>query len=149
MGLNNQFKTDDILETKGVVLDYGDTRIRVARAGGANKRFGLALTKATKPHRRLIQAGLLDPDRSNFIMRDVYARTVVIGWETKGKDGEFKSGIDPADMGEPEGDLVSVCPANVLKVFNHLPDLFMDVQLQAQEHAIFRAELDEVSAGNS
>lgn len=149
MGLSNQFKTDDTLETKGVVLDYGTTRIRIARAGGANKRFGLALAKATKPHKRSIQAGIMDQQLSDFLLRDVYSRTVVIGWETKGEDGEFKRGIDPVDIGEPAGDLLSVSPENVLRVFNHLPDLFNDVQLQAQEHAIFRAELDEASAGNS
>lgn len=148
MGLANQFKTDDSLETKGVVLDYGTTRIRIARAGGANKRFGLALAKATKPHKRSIQAGIMDPTLSDFLIRDVYARTIVIGWETKGEDGEFKSGIDPTDVGEPEGKLLSVSAENILRVFNHLPDLFTDVNAQAQEHAIFRAELDEVSAKN-
>ena len=148
MGLSNQFKTDNTLEIKGVVLDYGTTRIRISRAGGANKRFGLALTKATKPHRRTIQAGVMDPELSQFIMRDVYSRTIVIGWETKGKDGKFKSGIDPTDMGEPEGALVKVSPENVMRVFNHLPDLFSDVQLQSESHAIFRAEIDEESATN-
>ncbi len=154
MGLKNQFASDKTLESKGIIIDYGDARIRIARAGGANKKFAKALDRKTKPFRRAIQAGVLDNDRSNKLLMEVYAKTVVLDWETNtGTDSDpvWTNGIDPEDAGvDPveEGGLIQVNEENILKVFLNLPDLFFDLQQQAQAGTLFRAELDEAAAGN-
>lgn len=153
MSLAKQFKTDDGLEKKGIVIDYGDARIRIARAGGANKAFSKSLDRRTKPFRRAIAAGSFDNEHSNDILKEVYAECVVLDWETNvGTDdaGEitWAQGIAPEDAGLPEGDLLPVNHANILKVFRHLPDLFQDLVSQAQSGALFRAEIDDAVAGN-
>jgi len=151
MGLKNQFATDVGLETKGIYIDYGNDRILIARAGGGNKKFARLLETKTKPFRRAIAVGAFDGDRSLAILREVYAEAVVLGWEVnKGTDVEpkWEKGIDPADAGLTGEKLLPVNRENVLKVFANLPDLFLDLQQQAQAGALFRAEMSDASAGN-
>lgn len=147
MGLRKLFKTDKRHETEGVVLDYGETRIRVARAGGANKPYLKALDRATKPFRRAIATGAFSDERATGILREVYAKTIVLNWETK-RGGEWLVGIDPEDLGVEGAELQPVTQENVVKVFENLPDLFTDVRQQAESMALFRTELDEAAAGN-
>jgi hypothetical protein len=147
MGLRKLFKTDEKVEQQGVWLDYGDTRIRIARAGGANKKFAKVLDKKTKPYRRALASGTMDNDRANNILRETYAESVVLDWQTKVGD-EWKPGIDPEDAGLPAGDLLPVNSDNVLLALTALPDLYQDIMSQAQSIALFRAELDEAAAGN-
>jgi len=154
MGLKGQFATDQSLETKGIVIDYGDDRIRIARAGGANKAFVRLLEAKTKPLRRAIAVGAIDNDRSLAIMREIYADTIILGWEANMGTltrPEWRSGIRPSDAGEDVGndkELLPVNKENILKVFNNLPDLFIDIQQQAAAGALFRAEINEQSVGN-
>jgi len=151
MGLGKQFKTDTNLETEGIFIDYGTDRIRIARAGGSNKKFARVLEQRTKPIRRALQVGAVDNDRSNQIMREVFAETVVLDWEVnQGTEAEPKwvQGIDPGDAGENGQKLLPVNFVNIMKVFVNLPDLFHDLQQQAQAGMLFRAEINEVAAGN-
>ena len=156
MSLSRQFRTDADLETKGIVLDYGDARIRAARAGGANKKFLKTFERRTKPHRRAIAADAFDRERSNQILMEVYADAVVLNWETRVGD-KFLRGIDPNDaerLDEPVelaadgSNLLPYSKENVLKVFRNLPDLFTDVVQQTQNGSLFQEEVDEALAGN-
>lgn len=147
MGLRKLFKTDKKIETEGVILDYGETRIRVARAGGANKPYLKALDKATKPLRRAIATGAVSDDRATTILREVYAKTIILNWETKRGD-QWLVGIDPEDLGVEGAELQPVTPENIVAVFENLPDLFNDVRQQAESMTLFRSELDEAAAGN-
>lgn len=139
MSLYKTFKTDENLETAGVNLNYGknskgaDILIKVARAGGSNKAYSKALTNKTRPIRRQIQTGTMSEEAMQSLIREVYAETVVIGWE--GVEG-------------PDGEAIPFSVENVKKVFSDLPDLFADVQSQAQEIAIFRADVMEAVVKN-
>jgi len=146
MALNKTFGTNEALETKGIVVDYGDARIRIARAGGSNKKFAKAIAVATKPFRRAIAADAMDPEKALDIMRSVYAQTIILDWETK-VNGEFKRGIDPVDAGQKAGELLPPTVDNIEAVLKHLPDLFSDLQSQSQSLALFRAEVDESLLG--
>lgn len=148
MGLQKQFATDKSLEQKGLVVDYGDTRVRVARAGGANQRFARVLDAKTRPLRRAIAAGSLDEERGSQILMEVFAETVVLGWETRGEDGEWRPGIASEDAGEEPGELLPVTAENMVRVFRHLPDFFEDLRQQAQSSALFRAEINASLSGN-
>lgn len=147
MGLRKLFKTDERLESGGVWLDYGETRIKIARAGGANKKFAKVLDKKTKPYRRAIATGTMPNDKADDILCETYAESVVLDWQTK-VSGEWKPGIDPEDAGLQAGDLLPVISDNVLLALKALPELYRDIQGQAQQIALFRAELDEAAAGN-
>jgi len=112
MALKKQFATDTDLETQGIIIDYGDVRVRIARAGGSNKRFTRILDQKTRPLRRAIAAGSLDEERGRAILAQAYAEAVVLSWETR-VDGEWRTGIDPSDVGENGDELLPDTPENV------------------------------------
>jgi hypothetical protein len=139
MSLSKQFKTDRSAETDGVVLDYGDgVWIRIARAGGANKKYLRALERLGRKYRRQIQLETLPEEVARKLFRETYAETVVLGW----------GGITQEDIGSEGDEPVEFTKANCVALFENLPDLFLDVQSQAQNMALFRAELDEDDAKN-
>jgi len=143
MSMYSQFKTDAAMEQSGVWLDYGDFKVKIARAGGANNKFTKLLETRTKPFRRAMQTETMNNDKAMELLRGVYAEAIVLAWETK-VDGVFKSGIE-----NPEGgDLIKFSAEAVTDVFNALPDLFADIQEQSNKVAIFREELLESDAGN-
>jgi len=156
MGLNAQFKTDKSMETKGIIIDYGKDRVRVARAGGANKKYEKMLERKTQHMRRALAVGAISNDQSNSILREVFSETVILGWEVNtGTETvpKWEKSIDPVDAGmepsiKPNKALLPVTPENIRKVFLHLPDLFVDIQQQAQVGALYRQEINEGSAGN-
>jgi len=144
MSMFSQFKTNPDLEKNGVVIDYGTFRVTIARAGGANKKFGRLLEAKTKPHKRAIQTETMDQEKSVDIMREVYADAVILNWETKIND-QFVVGIeDPEDASKT----VPFTRDNLLATFKALPDLFSDLQEQAMRAALFRDELREEDAKN-
>lgn len=139
MSLYSTFKTDANLEKSGVWLNYGPNakgdpiRIKIARAGGANKAFGKAVANKSRPHRRKIETNTLDAETSDRLNLEVYAETVILGWE---------------NVEDENGKVMEFTKDNVIKLFTDLPDLFADVRLQAQEVAIFRGEEAEAIAKN-
>lgn len=138
MGMYDVFETDEDLETSGIWLDYGDFRVRIASAGQGNKKYVKYAEKALKPVRKAMQAGALSNERSIAIMSDIYAKTIVLDWETM-KDGKLVKGIEARD-----GKVMPVNYENVRQVFIDLPNLFIDIQEQANSIANFRkAELEE------
>ena len=163
MALKKQFKTDPTLETKGVVIQYGETRIRIARAGGANIAYKKALETEMKPHRRALAANVLDNEMALPILQAVFAKHVVLDWNTlcdvKGDDDKVTKqwcrGIDPSDAGldevSPEllaESLLPVTAENIQKVFDEMPDIYNDLQDQANGHALFLEETNEQIAKN-
>lgn len=139
MSLYRQFKTNPNLERDGVLLEYGNNSkgnpicIRIARAGGSNERFNKRLEAAVKPYRRQIQTETIQTEQVTKLIRRVYAETVVLGWEN----------VEDAD-----GNALEFSVDNCMKLFDDLPDLYTDIQEQAQRAALFRAEILEADAGN-
>ncbi len=139
MSLYKQFTTDPELEKKGVLLEYGETEdgkpvtFRIARAGGANKAFEKLMDAETKPIRRQLQNETADNKQLLRILRKVFATTVVLGWE---------------NVQDPDGKDIPFSVANCIKVFEDLPDLFIEIQEQARRAALFRASILEADTKN-
>ena len=139
MSLYRQFKSDETLEKSGILLEYGFNKaglpitIRIARAGGANAAYTKRMEAKVKPYRRQIQTETIDTQVIEKLLRELYAETVVLGWEN----------VEDAD-----GNPLTFSTANAVKLFTDLPDLFRDIQEQSQRSALFRAELLERDSGN-
>lgn len=139
MSLYSQFKTDGNVENEGVVLEYGINKagktisIRIARAGGANTKFAKLMEYKVKPYRRQIQNESMDPALAEKIAKEVYAETVVLGWE---------------NVEDEHGKELEFTVENVIKLFTDLPDLYTDIQSQAQRTALFRADVLEADSKN-
>ena len=143
MSMYETFKTDSGVETAGVRIEYGDFRVTVARAGGANKKFAKILDRKTKPHRRALQLETMDPEVGKRLMIETYAEAVITNWESL-RDGAWKQGIEAAS-----GDaLLPFTTANVIATLEALPDLFADIQEQAGKVALFRQSLREDDSKN-
>ncbi len=127
------FRTDKALEKEGIILDYGDFKIKVARAGGANAAFQKALTSKIRPYKRQIDAGTIPDDVAEKLFLDVYAESVVLGWE---------------GVTDEHGKPLPFSKENAVKLFSDLPDLFRDVQSQAASISNFRAEVTEDTIKN-
>lgn len=138
MGMYDVFETDENLEQNGIWLDYGDFRILIAAAGQGNKNYVRYAEKKLKPVRKAMDAGALSNERSQALMADIYAKTIVLNWQVM-KDEEWTNGIEARD-----GSIIDVTEENVEKTLRSLPRLFMDLQEQAMSVANFRkAEMEE------
>lgn len=134
MSTYRQFRTSDNLETNGIWIDYGTAgRFRIARAGGANKRFTKKLQRLAKPFRKAIQAESMDDELADRLMMQAFCECVLIGWE--GVTG-------------PDGNPLPYSAEAAAKLFEDLPDLYLDLRQQAQNGALFREALLEADAGN-
>jgi len=138
MGMYDVFETDEDLENSGIWIDYGDFRVKIASAGQGNKKYVKYAEKALKPVRRAMQAGALSNERSQAIMSDIYAKTIILGWETM-SEKVLMPGIE-----NREGEIIECNYENVKATFSDLPNMFIDIQEQANSIANFRkAELEE------
>lgn len=138
-----QFSTDRELEKKGIVLDYGQFRVTVARAGSANHKFVRTHEMLTKPVRRLIEQEILPVEKEREISRQLYAKAVVLNWEVKDDKEKWKQGIEA-----PDGSILPYTEENVINTFAALPDLFTDIQIQSNKMQLFRAADKEADAKN-
>lgn len=144
MGLYNRYNTNADLENTGVIYDLGDARVRLARAGGANNAYLKRMEALTKPHRRAIQNNSIERDVLLNIVRQVFAETVIKGWETRTKKGDFVSGIEDA-----EGNIQPYNLDNVMRTLTDLPDLFSELQEFAGDQNMYLQSILEDDAKNS
>ena len=150
MSMYAQFQTDPKLEKDGVIIDYGDFRVTVARAGGANKEFRKAAEFFSRPHRRAIDAGIEDVDRDAKILRQVFARAIVKNWEMRLKDETDDQGNPKwvQAIEQPDGSPAQFNPVVVERVLEELPDLFTDLQTTSTRASLYRKAGLEQDAGN-
>lgn len=139
MSLYTQFKTNDELERTGIFLEYGTTddgkpiRILIARAGGSNLAYEKMLEAEVKPYRRQLQNETLDTGVVLRVLKKVFAKTIVLGWE---------------NVQDKDGKPLPFTVDNCIKLFDDLPDLFKDIQEQSQRAALFRETILEADSKN-
>jgi hypothetical protein len=157
-----QFKTDTDLEKEGIDLNYGDFIVKVARAGGGNKKFARVLEAKMKPVRRAVQTESLDNKRAEALMREAYAEGVVLMWSVRVKADDKGKPVEPLQLmteGDgntvfvqgiegPDGDVLPFNVENVVATFQALPELFADIREQSGKMGLFRQAGQEADAGN-
>ncbi len=141
MGLRKKFGTNTELENAGVWNQFDETfRVKIARTCATNLQYTKLVEQETKPYRRTMD--LLSAEIQRGIMRRIYAKTIIKGWQTK-VGNEWKDGIEL-----DEGELLPVTVENIEKVLEALPDLFTAIQGFADEASTFRQVALEVEAKN-
>jgi len=133
MNVYEMFETDKASEEKGIVIDYGEFNITIARSGGANQKYNKILESLTKPYRRAIQTETIDPEIVKKLIVEAHARAVVIGWD----------GIK-----DRSGKKMEYSVENCIKLFTDLPDLFDDIREQATKTSLFKKEITKEEMGN-
>jgi hypothetical protein len=135
------------IEKEGILVNYGDFRFKIARAGGSNQDFRRLLQAKLKPFRHQMDNDTMDEKASEAIVREVYARTIVLGWETKVSEDPSPEGTWEPWLETPDGKTkfsVEAC----IKVLTDLPELFKDIQSMASKAAHYRKAEEEADTGN-
>lgn len=153
--LYSMFRTDKAVESEGILVNYGDVRFRIARAGGGNQKFKKVFQQKAKPFRRQIDNELMSEEASDRLMAEVYAETVVLKWESLKKDEHDEAVRDEHgnEVWEPvfvteDGTRLDFNEKNVVKVLLDLPELFADIKDMAAKASNYRKALSEADAGN-
>lgn len=137
MGMYDQHATSKELERKGVWVDYGGFRVRIAKAGGANRKYLQKVEMETKPIRRAMSAGTLSEDRARPIMVKVFVDTIIMGWqvfdaEANEGEGDWVDGIEQRD-----GSIEPFNAENVKAALDALPAVFNLIKQDAMADDIF------------
>lgn len=144
--LRTAFKTSKKLETEGITFEVADTRLVLARAGGANEKYNAAMTAIAEKHKRAIANNLLSDPVQRRMLYEVYAEHVVLKWETNiGTDEkpEWVSGIrDDNDK------IIEASFENIVAAFHDMPDFFLEVKATAEGAQYYRESLIKGIAGN-
>jgi hypothetical protein len=138
--LRNKMKTSEKLEVEGIELELGNCRLTLARAGGANQRYGAAMLAAHKKHGRAIDLDVMPDEMGRKIFYTIWAETVVKLWETdvapEGEPPEWKEGIDDGN-----GGLLPFTVDNAVAFFLDVPDFFLAVKKTAEDAQYYRQKL--------
>jgi len=140
--LRKMFETDKSVERDGIVVEYAPgVEIRIARAGGSNKKFRKVLTRLTQPYRRAIQTETIDENILLDILQRAYAQAIIVGWKGITKDLITHNDSD-ADTE------LEFNEENCLSLLKEQPNLFMDIQQTSSNIALFRQDILEADSGN-
>ena len=139
--LNGIFGTSASLETEGIWIDYGEYgRIKVARAGGKNKAFKNLMERSLRPYRSAMNMGTMDDAVLERITRENFAEAVVLDWDI------VEEGPIDETTGKPTLVPVPFSREACVKIFEALPDLFLDIMQQAQTVVNFVEASREIDA---
>lgn len=144
------FKTDPEIELAGVVINYGDEAwFRIARAGGANKRYMNQMSERLKPFRRQLQTETMDEKVADRIVLEVFVDTILMGWGSRVQDPNDPTKTVDADYIEDEnGNHLQFNRENALRVLTELPELFQALRAESDRMANFTLAVKEEDAKN-
>jgi hypothetical protein len=139
--LHKNFATNKNLEREGITLEYHDpdevdippVRIKIARAGGSNTAYEKALDRRTRSMRRQLAANAVSVAEIRRITREVFAETVLLGWE---------------NVTDDKGVAIPFNYDNAVELLTDLPDLMADIEQQAGQAQLFRGVQIEEDAKN-
>lgn len=140
--LRKMFETDKSVEREGVIVEYAPgVEIKVARAGGANKKFAKVMQRLARPHRKAIQTDSINEDLLLGLFITAYAQTIILDWKGITKD------LITHDDADAETEL-EFNAENIEAVLHAQPNLFQDIQRTADNIALFRADILEEDSKN-
>jgi len=131
----------------GVIFQDEDNRVRVTYAGTENTRYEKMLKLKLKPFETRIREDRF-PDKEFYkILAEVYAATVVLGWEVNvGTDEEPVWGEGIFDA---EGNIIQVNEFAIVQAFTLGERLFQDVIKVASNFNLYRQGQKEEDGKNS
>ena len=135
----SQFKTNSDKENQGTSIHFGknddgsDIVFILARMGKSNKAYAKELDRQISPIRRQIQLNAVSESQSDAIMLDVFVKTVLLNWE---------------NVQDENNTNIIFSIENAKKLLTDLPDLYEELQSQAQNISLFKAEESEEMAKN-
>lgn len=137
MSLRKTFKTDKNAEIDGVWIEVGmndhngkPIKILLSRMSTTNTRYTKKLNAVTRPHQAAIQNDAMDNDLARKMLQEVFAETVLLGWENLPKSELTGNEDDKDDL--------PFTPETAMELFGEMPDLYDDWERRAQKGSAFR-----------
>lgn len=146
----DMFDVDKKLEKEGIIVNYGDVRFVIARAGGSNKKFRDVFAARSKPYQRQMANDQLAEEVAAKLLAQVYAESVILRIDARSKEtpeGAPEEWLE-SQFYEREGTLVEDTVKNRVELLTNLPELFTDLQSMATKAANFRTKEIEETEGN-
>lgn len=137
----SSFKTNANNEVEGVFINYGDFRVRIARAGGANKKYK---TQADRKYRAQRRLGPVTNEQAEKIMYELLISCCILDWQVKGSDGQFVPGMHHPQTAA----VIPFTEENVKLVLDQLPEFAAALANEAATVDLFSDEEIEEEAGN-
>jgi hypothetical protein len=137
--LHKRYKTDVVKEQNGIPVEFDANddgsipKFYIARMGGGNEEYLKAFERETKPHRRQMELGTLNPNVDREIYRKIFVSAVLKGWE---------------NVQNEKGELIPYTEENALALLRELPDLQKELSQQAANIDNFRQEALQAEAKN-
>lgn len=148
MSLRKNYKTDKKAELDGVsvvigINEYNDKPMSIilSRISPTNKRYTKALQEATKPYEAAMQADTMDVDLGNKIFRQVFAETILLGWDNIPLS-------DITDNDDDNNKVAEFSVDNAMALFDLMPEAFEKWDAMARKAATFRAKAMDNAAKN-
>jgi hypothetical protein len=138
-----KYQIDKEIQRVGVYFEDEDVRVRMTYAGSENTRYDRMLKLKLKPFETQIKNDNFPDEMFHKVLGEVYAATVVLGWEVKNENGEFVQGIY-----DETGEVLPVTEANMCKAFALGNRLFQDCIKVATNFNLFRQGQKEEDSKN-
>jgi hypothetical protein len=139
MSIYKQFGTNIQAEQAGIDITFAANddgsipTFRVARMGGANKRYTTELTRRTRPLTAAIRNNTLGEEKAQQLSMEVFVEAVLLGW---------------SNIFDVEGTPLPYSKQLALKLFSDLPDLYEELVRQASALTSFQTDELEATAKN-
>jgi hypothetical protein len=138
--LFQNFKMDTVKELEGVEIPFAPNKdgsvptFKISRITPSNHKYTKMMERETKPYRRQIELKTLDDMLAQHIAMKVFVYSILQGW---------------SNVHDANDTPISFSPENAMLLFEQLPDLYQELNSQANNAALFRLEEIELAAKNS
>lgn len=149
MSLTKSYKLDERKEIEGIEIkmpanDDGTVpTFVIARSGGrTNKRYQKAIERATRPVQTQIRTKTLDNAVADGLFMTAFIEGSMVTWkDVLMSDVTGEATEDPNQKAEFNA-------TNATMLFSRLPELYTDLQTQANDIALFREDVLEGASKN-
>lgn len=136
MDLFDIYETDSKLENDGIVLNFGPSKVTVARQGGSNLSYMKELSDELNKLGKTGSKSLDFIEESELIKR-VFCKAVIKNHEIKNDSGEFVSGCMIKKDGKKE--IVPYNTENMMTMLDQLPEYYIEIKKYADDYKTYRA----------
>ena len=138
MSIFDQFGTDHTKEEEGVWIDFGpnsdgtNPSFKIARMSSSNKKFALAVEKATKPFTFANgKLKTIPKDKSDELFLNVFCEVVLLDW----KHVQTKHGEEIPYTKENAKDLMKKLPELYSTLQNHSGEMSLYLEEEKDENS--------------
>jgi hypothetical protein len=146
----NGYITDPAKEQAGIVKDFGDFVVTVARAGGSNEAYGRIMAELYLPYEQVMALDEMPEDKARELWYQGVARTVIKHWAFKSPDPEnHKKTILRDGLGiDDQGQVVPATEANIIELFKAAHELFIEIRSFAERRENYSRANMQAAAKN-